>query len=303
MRIRHFIGVFTLSTFFASSVWAGNEVIPTGGETGTDSVSTEAPAGPAEASGVQVKKLNVAPSAFNPNMDKVARWDTTSINMYHVDMATFDDTLTYILDRPAMGYEFHVPIAGRVTSGFGKRKLYGRKFHKGLDIDLETGDEIGAAMHGKVRIARYSNGYGNFVVISHDGGMETLYGHLSELWVTEGQEVQAGEIIGLGGSTGQSTGSHLHFEVRIFGEQIDPARILNPETLDAVAPEVHIDASYFDHLHDGHDHAEKATHIVVEEETLESICRMYEMEVETLLELNEMTAEDELVPGTTLKLE
>lgn len=108
-----------------------------------------------------------------------------------------------------------------ITSNFGAR--WGRQ-HKGLDIKLNTGDTIYAAFNGKVRIVRYeAKGYGKYVVIRHDNGLETIYGHMSKQLVTENQDVRAGQPIGLGGSTGRSTGSHLHFETRLCGTALNPA--------------------------------------------------------------------------------
>ena len=115
-----------------------------------------------------------------------------------------------------------MPTSSRViTSQFGPR--WGRQ-HKGLDIKVYIGDTIRAAFTGKVRIVRYeAKGYGNYVVIRHNNGLETIYGHLSKHLVRENQVVRAGQPIGLGGNTGRSTGSHLHFETRLCGVALNPA--------------------------------------------------------------------------------
>jgi murein DD-endopeptidase MepM/ murein hydrolase activator NlpD len=117
---------------------------------------------------------------------------------------------------------FAMPTDSRVlTSNFGAR--WGRQ-HKGLDIKVYIGDTIRAAFDGKVRVVRYeAGGYGNFVVIRHPNGLETIYGHMSKHLVKPDQEVRAGEPIGLGGNTGRSTGSHLHFETRLCGVALNPA--------------------------------------------------------------------------------
>ena len=117
---------------------------------------------------------------------------------------------------------FCMPTPSRVvTSNFGPR--WGRQ-HKGLDIKVYIGDTIRAAFSGKVRIVRYeAAGYGKYIVIRHPNGLETIYGHLSKQLVDENQEVRAGEVIGLGGNTGRSTGSHLHFETRLCGMALNPA--------------------------------------------------------------------------------
>jgi murein DD-endopeptidase MepM/ murein hydrolase activator NlpD len=128
---------------------------------------------------------------------------------------------------------FHMPTSSRVvTSNFGAR--WGRQ-HKGLDIKVYIGDTICAAFDGKVRIVRYEpRGYGNYVVIRHDNGLETVYGHMSKQLVRENQEVKAGQPIGLGGNTGRSTGSHLHFETRLCGVALNPALMFDFKNQDVV---------------------------------------------------------------------
>lgn len=113
---------------------------------------------------------------------------------------------------------FCMPTPSRVvTSNFGYRASFGRQ-HKGMDIKVYIGDSIRSAFSGRVRIVRYEGGgYGKYIVIRHNNGLETIYGHLSKQLVTEGEEVRAGDVIGLGGNTGRSTGSHLHFETRLCG--------------------------------------------------------------------------------------
>lgn len=117
---------------------------------------------------------------------------------------------------------FHMPTPSRqVTSPFGQR--WGR-LHAGLDIKVYIGDTIRAAFDGKIRVVDFdARGYGKYVVIRHPNGLETLYGHMSKQLVKNDQIVRAGEPIGLGGNTGRSTGSHLHFETRICGVPVNPA--------------------------------------------------------------------------------
>ena len=117
---------------------------------------------------------------------------------------------------------FAMPTSSRViTSQFGRR--WGR-MHKGLDIKVYIGDTIRAAFDGKIRVVNYEgSGYGNYVVIRHNNGLETIYGHMSKHLVREDQHVRAGDPIGLGGNTGRSTGSHLHFETRLCGVALNPA--------------------------------------------------------------------------------
>ena len=128
---------------------------------------------------------------------------------------------------------FCMPTDSRVlTSNFGSR--WGRQ-HKGLDIKVYIGDTIRAAFPGKVRVVRYeAGGYGNFVVIRHYNGLETIYGHMSKHLVKPDQDVKAGEPIGLGGNTGRSTGSHLHFETRLCGVALNPALMFDFRNQDVV---------------------------------------------------------------------
>ena len=148
----------------------------------------------------------------NPSADLYEGWD----NRYAHKATTLPDV--YKIDLRG----FRMPTPSRViTSNFGRR--WGR-MHKGLDIKVYIGDTIRAAFSGKVRIVRYeANGYGNYVVIRHNNGLETIYGHLSRQLVHENQTVRAGQPIGLGGNTGLSTGSHLHFETRLCGVALNPA--------------------------------------------------------------------------------
>lgn len=122
-----------------------------------------------------------------------------------------------------------LPCLGEVTSGFGWRMhpvLGYERFHSGIDIGADYGSTIYAAEQGLVIFAGWYGGYGNAVIIDHGGGITTLYGHTSELYVSEGQTVQRGQAIAAVGSTGLSTGPHLHFEVRREGEPTDPVAFL-----------------------------------------------------------------------------
>jgi murein DD-endopeptidase MepM/ murein hydrolase activator NlpD len=129
---------------------------------------------------------------------------------------------------------FCMPTSSRViTSNFCAR--WGRQ-HKGLDIKVYIGDTIRAAFSGKVRVVKYEGrGYGKYVVIRHYNGLETYYAHMSKQLVSEGDDVRAGDPIGLGGNTGRSTGSHLHFETRICGVAINPAVMFDFRNQDVVS--------------------------------------------------------------------
>ena len=128
---------------------------------------------------------------------------------------------------------FCMPTDNRVvTSNFGAR--WGRQ-HKGIDVKVYIGDTIRAAFSGKVRMVKYeAGGYGKYVVIRHRNGLETIYGHMSKHLVAEDEIVEAGQPIGLGGNTGRSTGSHLHFETRLCGVALNPALMFDFKNQDVV---------------------------------------------------------------------
>ena len=159
-----------------------------------------------------LKRIIEQEERMNPSADLYQDWN----NVYaHRETALPD---TFRIDLRG----FFMPTSSRiVTSNFGAR--WGRQ-HKGLDIKVYVGDTIRAAFSGKIRIVNYEpKGYGKYVVIRHHNGLETIYGHMSKHLVVENQDVKAGEPIGLGGNTGRSTGSHLHFETRLCGVALNPA--------------------------------------------------------------------------------
>lgn len=123
---------------------------------------------------------------------------------------------------------FVMPIKSRrITSNFGYRSRF-RRMHYGTDIALNTGDTIVSAFPGRVRVSSYERGgYGNYVIVRHPNGLETIYGHMSRRIANEGDIVEAGQVIGLGGSTGRSTGPHLHFECRFMGVALNPTHLFD----------------------------------------------------------------------------
>lgn len=154
-------------------------------------------------------------------------WDNARVHAYGNSVVVPD---TFRIDLTG----FSMPTTNtRITSKFGPRR---RRMHNGIDVKVYIGDTIRAAFSGKIRMVKYERrGYGKYVVIRHDNGLETIYGHLSKQLVKEDQYVEAGEVIGLGGNTGRSTGSHLHFETRFLGQAINPALIFDFEKQDIVA--------------------------------------------------------------------
>jgi len=138
--------------------------------------------------------------------------------------------------------QFCFPIKNVKTSNYGWRW---NRPHRGVDIRLNTGDPVRAVFNGVVRVARPMGGYGNLVVLRHYNGLETVYGHLSKIGVKAGQVVRAGQTIGLGGSTGHSTGPHLHFEVRFQYEAFDPEWLLDFSNYSLRTRSLYLDKTYF----------------------------------------------------------
>lgn len=121
------------------------------------------------------------------------------------------------------------PVSGAVTSGFGWRNSPwgdGRELHPGIDIAAGMGTPVVATADGEVEKAGWSGGYGNIVQINHGNGIETIYGHNSKIAVSAGQAVKKGQVVAYAGSTGRSTGPHVHYEVRVNGTAVDPIKFL-----------------------------------------------------------------------------
>lgn len=154
-------------------------------------------------------------------------WDTTTISPYReFSLASLPSSIAIDLVDSLKCY--HYPHKGSVYSKYGVRH---RRQHQGVDLPLKIGDPVYSAFDGRVRISEYNQGgYGNLIIVRHDNGLETYYGHLSERLVQSGDWVEAGQIIGLGGSTGRSTGPHLHFETRYYGQTFDPERLIDFES-------------------------------------------------------------------------
>jgi murein DD-endopeptidase MepM/ murein hydrolase activator NlpD len=135
----------------------------------------------------------------------------------------FPENQMLVIQSDSLGKYVH-PHQGIITSKYGWRD---GKMHKGTDIDLKKGQAIVAAFDGMVRVARKQGAYGNVVIIRHYNGLETVYAHLSKIKVKPGQVIAAGQILGLGGSTGRSSGPHLHFEVRFKGQALNSSNFIS----------------------------------------------------------------------------
>lgn len=187
---------------------------------------------------------------YNGNGDNVLIWqlfyhdnlDGSHVRVRNMPLDSLPDEINIRTLKDSADFCF--PIRNIITSPYGWRDRWNRP-HRGVDILLRTGDPVRACFSGVVRIARPMGGYGNCVVVRHENGLETLYGHLSKIMVKPRQVVKAGDIIGLGGSTGHSTGPHLHFEVRFVYEPFDPEWLLDFKTFSLRTRRLHLDKTYF----------------------------------------------------------
>lgn len=245
-------------------------------------------------------------------------WDTTAVLPYReIALSSFPSSI--VIDLVDSLQAYHYPYKGAIhpRGTFGPRR---RRPHRGVDLPLKTGDPIYATFNGRVRISQYNNGgYGNLVVIRHDNGLETYYGHLSERLVTPGQWVEAGQIIGKGGSTGRSTGPHLHFETRYYGQTFDPQRLIDFQTGDLRRETIVLKRSYFDiHSNAAQDFDDEAAaeedakkeaakpaatyHRIKSGDTLGGIARRYGTTVNRLCQLNGIKSTTTLRIGRSLRV-
>ncbi|GIV40369.1 MAG: hypothetical protein KatS3mg033_2169 [Thermonema sp.] len=228
-------------------------------------------------------------------------WSSEYINPYKIDPSTFKDTIPiHLYDSTRQHYWFPPLDSYWKTSSFGYR--WGR-FHHGTDLALRVGDPIYATFDGIVRIARYDRGYGYHVVLRHYNGLETLYGHMSKILCKVGQEVKAGDVIGLGGSTGRSTGPHLHFEFRYAGNSFNPEEIFDFHT----SPSKSIKGEWFYLLpqhfrHLGATVKQQVWYIVRSGDTLSHIARRYGVSVSYLMKINGLGPRSIIRPGQRLRI-
>ncbi|MCW3102952.1 MAG: hypothetical protein JWO09_1392 [Bacteroidetes bacterium] len=242
-----------------------------------------------------------------PAYDLYCGWDTVNIHSIKFNVASLKDTTKNIVlfDEKSCGYVH--PFEGKITSTFGPRK---KRYHYGVDIDLETGDCVAAAFDGKVRIAKKSKSYGNVIVIRHANGLETYYAHLSKINVEIGQEVFAGQVIGLGGNTGRSRGSHLHFEVRYMGQPLNPSQLISFEQHKLLSDTLTLSSKTFNYLSEAKKAAAKSysakggkgrIHVVKKGDTLSAIAKRYGTTTKALCQKNGLKATAKLRLGQKIK--
>ena len=240
-------------------------------------------------------------------------WDTHRVNPYRVDGRSYRDSLKLRLTDPSRQRYAKMPLnTTPITSGFAFR---GYRWHYGMDLDLETGDSVKSAFDGVVRISAWDGGgYGNYILVRHYNGLETIYGHLSKSLVAVGTFVKAGQLIGYGGSTGRSTGSHLHFEVRYQGNPINPALMYDFPDYKLRRDNFTITSALFNYYsraigrgrgsHGGGGRPSRArqvvTHKVRSGDTMSEVAERYGVRISTLKKLNPGVRT--LQPGKKLRI-
>lgn len=238
---------------------------------------------------------------YDPTFDYEGIWDTISVNPYKIDLSQKPDT-TLINLQDGLQCDYAHPFPGHVTSDFGPRGRH--RYHLGIDIKLATGDTVKCAFEGVVRIARRSSTFGNVVMVRHKNGLETIYAHLSRIDVKIGQRVEAGELLGLGGNTGRSYGSHLHFEVRYKGVPIDPNKLINFNHCELRTDTLLIDKHTFAYKPKpgAKNYGKTRTYVVRKGDTLGKIAHRTGTTVKRLCKINGIKSTTILRPGRKLKV-
>lgn len=202
------------------------------------------------------------------------------------DVQAFDGAIYIKLYEVKKGKLWAPPLkdTSLKTSNFGMRW---KAFHHGVDLALKMRDPVFCVFDGIVKVSTYGNGYGNFVIVKHENGLETLYAHLSGRVVKVGQQLKAGELVGLGGSTGFSTGPHLHFEVRYQGYSINPLYVYDFANKKQIrADHLVLTGRHFRHLGNGHQEIKSYYYQANQDDSLENISHQYKISLATLQKLN-----------------
>lgn len=250
------------------------------------------------------KKLKTIDSLILQKQLEVEREEYPALSLY----PEWNNQFVHAYKTVAMPESYEVDLTGfhmptdnrRITSKYGYRW---RKMHNGLDVKVYVGDTIRAAFDGKVRIVKYErSGYGRYVVIRHYNGLETVYGHLSKQLVLEDEDVKAGDVIGLGGNTGRSTGSHLHFETRFLGVAIDPALMFDFPNQDIVSDKYVFKRRASRANTAAASSGSGAYYRVRKGDTLSGIAASKRISVKSLCQLNGIKTTSILRPGQQLRL-
>lgn len=230
-----------------------------------------------------------------PSDEMYPTWTNSVVHYNSVMPDSFRiDLRNYVMPTPSV----------KITDIFGYRPNR-RRMHNGLDIKVQTGDTIYAAFDGKVRVTSYQRrGYGHYVVIRHNNGIETLYAHLSKKLVEANDNVKAGDPIGLGGNTGRSSGSHLHFETILMGKCLDPALMFDFKNQKMTGDSYLYRKPGSKYIENGQVKIagpEKKYHKVKSGDTVERIARKYGVSQRRIFELNGLNSRSIIKPGQQLR--
>lgn len=235
--------------------------------------------------------------SFIPGYDLYCHWNTDAIFHLQKGLIPVHDTLRLVLSHADCDHA--LPSPGHVTSPYGPRK---GRMHYGVDLKLGTGDPVMSAFSGMVRISRYNSTFGHVVVVRHYNGLETLYAHLSKRLVEPGDVIEAGDTLGLGGNTGRSYGSHLHFEVRFMDQPIDPSEIFDLDNNELKAKTFDLHRGTFEAIAKARAEANaRKYHTVRRGDTLSAIARRYGTSVTALCRMNGMRTSSIIRPGQRLR--
>ena len=237
-------------------------------------------------------------------------WNCSQIKYPENTLPCKTDTITINLLAPN-DHAFYQPVRGQILSKFGIR--HGR-MHTGTDIKLNSGDSVHCAFDGRVRLAKRFSGYGNLVLVRHNNGLETIYGHLKAIKVKVNDSIKAGDLIGLGGRTGRATCNHLHFETRLFGQAFDSNKYIDYDTFtlksdkifyankrfEIVKPDLKKKPSLADAEFLAYSGSKK--HVIRKGDTLSVIARKYHTSVNKICTTNHITAQKTLKVGSTLRI-
>ena len=237
-------------------------------------------------------------------------WNCTQIKYPENTLPCKSDTITILFSNAGDG-GFVPPVKGKILSKFGIR--HGR-MHTGTDIKLNSGDTVRCAFDGKVRLAKRFSGYGNLVLVRHNNGLETIYGHLKAIKVKVNDSIKAGDLIGLGGRTGRATCDHLHFETRLFGQAFDGGKYIDYDTFSLRTDKIYyankrfeIDKANFKKKPSPAEAEVFAAgaakkHVIRKGDTLSGIARKYHTSVRKICSSNHITTQTTLKVGRVLKI-
>lgn len=237
-------------------------------------------------------------------------WNCTQIHYPSNTLPNKNDTIT-ITFAGIGDNEYVHPVNGKVISKYGIR--HGR-MHTGTDIKLNSGDTVRCAFNGRVRLAKKFSGYGNLVLVRHDNGLETIYGHLKAIKVNLNDTIKAGDLIGLGGRTGRASCDHLHFETRLFGQAFDSNKYIDFEAFSLRTEKIYYANKRFEI--DKANYKKKPSpaeaevlaasaskkHVIRKGDTLSGIARKYHTSVKKICSANHITTQTTLKIGKVLKI-